>query len=158
MTNGNHITVSPQLFVLSSHDQDGISRICSAYKQHLPSMNEALHDLSFTLAAKGTHFNWRTAVVVDSIDSFQDALIGKQQITRIAAETGLAFVFTGQGAQWAQMGMGLLHYPVFKQSIESADAYLKTLGCSWSAICEPALSFPLSIIDTTGYRHFRTVS
>ncbi|TVY91443.1 Reducing polyketide synthase [Lachnellula willkommii] len=133
-TNGNHIAISPQLFVLSSHDQDGISRLCNAYKQYLPSMKDALYNLSFTLAAKRTQFNWRTAIIANSTESLQVALDEKQQVARVAVETGLAFVFTGQGAQWARMGMELMHYPIFRQSLEAADAYLKTLGCSWSAI------------------------
>ncbi|KAI8628041.1 polyketide synthase [Xylariaceae sp. FL1651] len=136
MTNGDHAATTPQLFVLSSHDQDGISRLCDAYKQSLPSMSGTLYNLAFTLAAKRTHFNWRTAIVANSRESLQDAFATKQEVTRVATETGLAFLFTGQGAQWARMGMELVHYPVFRQSLESADAYMSTFGSSWSAIGE----------------------
>lgn len=66
----------------------------------------------------------------------QDALAEKLDVKRVAADPGLALVFTGQGAQWARMGMGLVHYPVFQESIQSADAYLKSLGSDWSAIGE----------------------
>jgi acyl transferase domain-containing protein len=135
-TNGTHGESTPQLFVLSSQDQDGISRLCNVYKDRLPSLTDSLHDLSFTLAAKRTHFNWRTAIVADSIESLQDALSEKQPATRVATDSGLAFVFTGQGAQWARMGTGLMQYPIFRQSIEAADAYLKTLGCNWSVTWE----------------------
>ncbi len=141
-TNGSNVTSPPQLFVLSSHDQDGISRLRTAYKQYLPSMSEPLYNLSYTLATKRTHFNWRTAIVANSARELQDALVEKQQITRVAAEIGLAFIFTGQGAQWARMGTELVHYPVFRESLELADAYLKTLGSSWSLIGEwPSLTF-----------------
>jgi hypothetical protein len=30
---------SPQLFVLSSHGQDGISRFCNAYVEYLPTIS-----------------------------------------------------------------------------------------------------------------------
>ncbi|KAG9235384.1 polyketide synthase [Amylocarpus encephaloides] len=136
ITNGNHVSAPSQLFVLSSHDQDGISRLCKAYKEYLPTMTDPLHNLSFTMAAKRTQFNWRAAIVANSAESLQEALGQKQQVTRVAADTGLAFVFTGQGAQWARMGMELIHYPVFRQSLEEADAYLETLECSWSVIDE----------------------
>ena len=136
MKHSNHITTSPQLFVLSSYDKDGISRLCKAYTQYLPSLQDSLYDLSFTLAAKRSHFNWRMAIVADSSESLQNALSEAPKIERVAAETGIAFVFTGQGAQWARMGMELMHYPIFRQSLLSADAYLKTLGCSWSVVCE----------------------
>ena len=53
------------------------------------------------------------------------------------------------------MAIGLLHYPIFHQSLEECDAYLTTLGSSWSVLEElkkdketsrvtkPALSQPL---------------
>ncbi|KAI0487101.1 polyketide synthase [Xylaria cf. heliscus] len=127
---------SPQLFVLSSHDQDGISRLCNVYKQSLPLIKDSLYDLSYTLATKRTRFNWRAAIVADSLASLQDALSEKQQATRLPAETGLGIVFTGQGAQWARMGLELVHFPVFNKSIEEADKYISTLGSSWSALDE----------------------
>ncbi|KAI3326206.1 polyketide synthase [Xylariaceae sp. AK1471] len=135
LTNGVG-TTSPQLIVLSSHDQDGISRLCLAYNERL-MRNVPFYDLAFTLAAKRTHFNWRTAIVANSTKAFQDALLENPEVRRVAADNGLAFVFTGQGAQWARMGMELVHYPVFRESLELADAYLKSIsGGSWSAIDE----------------------
>jgi acyl transferase domain-containing protein len=100
----------------------------------LPLIKDSLYDLSYTLATKRTRFNWRAAIVADSIDSLRDALSEKQQATRSPAETGLGLVFTGQGAQWARMGLELVHFSVFKKSIEAADKYMSTLGSSWSAL------------------------
>jgi acyl transferase domain-containing protein len=130
-------STGPQLYVLSSHDQDGISRLCNVYKEYLPSLDDTLHNLSYTLAAKRSHFNWRTAIVANSKESLLRALSEKQPATRVAADAGLGFIFTGQGAQWAQMGLELMHYPVFRAAVEASDVYLKTLGCSWSAIGMP---------------------
>ncbi|CAG9950403.1 unnamed protein product [Clonostachys rosea f. rosea IK726] len=129
-------STGPQLYVLSSHDQDGISRLCNVYKEYLPSLDDTLHNLSYTLAAKRSHFNWRTAIVANSKESLLRALSEKQPATRVAADAGLGFIFTGQGAQWAHMGLELMHYPVFRATVEASDVYLKTLGCSWSAIDE----------------------
>ncbi|KAJ8122283.1 hypothetical protein ONZ43_g1483 [Nemania bipapillata] len=132
-------STSPQLIVLSSQDQDGISRLANAYKQH--PISDPFYDLAFTLATKRTYFNWRTAFVANSVESMKDALAEKLEVKRVAADPGLALVFTGQGAQWARMGMELVHYPVFRDSLQLADTYLKELGSSWSAIDE--LSKPL---------------
>lgn len=127
---------SPQLFVLSSHDQDGISRLCKAYEEYLPSMTESLYNLSHTLASKRSRFNWRAAVVASSAQGLKDTLAQGLSATRAVSEPGLGFVFTGQGAQWARMGTGLMHYLPYRRSVECADAYLKTLGCEWSVIGE----------------------
>lgn len=49
----------------------------------------------------------------------------------------IGFVFTGQGAQWASMGIELMQHPVFRNSMEAADHYLQhELDCGWSAIEE----------------------
>lgn len=127
---------SPQLFVLSSHDQDGISRLRKAYEEYLPSMTESLYNLSHTLASKRSRFNWRAAVVASSAQGLKDTLAQGLSATRAVSEPGLGFVFTGQGAQWARMGTGLMHYLPYRRSVECADAYLKTLGCEWSVIGE----------------------
>lgn len=68
----------------------------------------------------------------------QDALAKKLEVKRASADPGLALVFTGQGAQWAEMGMELVHYTVFRESVALADAYLKELGSPWSALCKLA--------------------
>ncbi|KAI1745051.1 polyketide synthase [Xylaria scruposa] len=133
-TNGDNTAASPQLIVLSSHDQDGISRLAKTYREH--TINDPFYDLAFTLAAKRTQFNWRAAIVTNSIESLQEAFAEKLEVRRVAADSGLALVFTGQGAQWARMGMELVHYPVFRESLNLADKYFKELGSDWSAIDE----------------------
>ncbi|TDZ33845.1 Reducing polyketide synthase FUB1 [Colletotrichum spinosum] len=142
---------SPQLFVFSSHDQDGISRLCDAYKTYLPTMTEPLYNLSYTLAAKRSTFNWRAAVVASSSAALEDLLAQSQQATRVASEPGVACVFTGQGAQWARMGKELMHYDVYRASIEAADAYLKTIGCPWSVGDELAKPADQSLVNGAEY-------
>ena len=46
----------------------------------------------------------------------------------------MCFVFTGQGAQWYAVGLGLLHYQVYQFSLKNADQYLRSLGCDWSLL------------------------
>lgn len=61
----------------------------------------------------------------------------------------LCFVFTGQGAQWAQMGKELhQQYEVFHDSVEAASDYLQsTLNCPWSATKELFCQQSLSRVD-----------
>ena len=72
-------------------------------------------------------------MVADSHESLTDALSQKPVVSMAdPKKTGLAFIFTGQGAQWARMGAELMHYPIFTKSVQEADAYLKALGSEWS--------------------------
>ncbi|EUC31174.1 hypothetical protein COCCADRAFT_6898 [Bipolaris zeicola 26-R-13] len=132
----NGTAFTPQLLVFSAFDQDGVSRMCKAYAEYLPKMTDSLYNLSYTLASKRSRFSWRAAVVASSGQSLEDKLSEGQPATRSLDQPGLGFVFTGQGAQWALMGTELMQYLAYRQSVECADAYLKTLGCEWSVIDE----------------------
>lgn len=78
------------------------------------------------------------------MESLQIALGEKQQASlAAAANPGLAFVFSGQGTQWARMGMELIHYPVYRRCIESADAYFKHSAAHGLPFVGLAASTPL---------------
>ncbi|KAH8804357.1 beta-ketoacyl synthase domain-containing protein [Xylogone sp. PMI_703] len=134
-----------QLFVLSSYDQDGVSRMRDAYNDYLDSRSkndvnpgevQFFRDLSYTLASKRTHHAWRSFSIADSQSALRSALPQMPQAVRAKSEPRLAFIFTGQGAQWPAMGMELMKYPVFQQSLLAADRYLNNLGCPWSLTFE----------------------
>lgn len=142
--NGDADTALSQLFVLSTNDQEGVPRMRDALEGYLASKSREnsvaanerlLSDLSHTLAAKRTHHAWRAFTIADSPSALKDTLKGMPSATRIKSQPRLAFVFTGQGAQWPAMGIELMAYPVFQQSILSADRYLNDLGCPWSLSC-----------------------
>ncbi|KAI1172159.1 polyketide synthase [Nemania sp. FL0916] len=135
-----------RLFVWSSYDQDGVQRVRDTFvkyhdkrsKAHLSPARERdfMRDLSYTLAAKRTHHGWRSFVSVDSYDNLQKALSPQPMAIKTISEPRLAFIFTGQGAQWATMGRELLTYQVFQQSLYEADRYLGTMNCTWSLLFE----------------------
>jgi acyl transferase domain-containing protein len=50
---------------------------------------------------------------------------------RLGSHT-IAFVFTGQGAQYHQMGAELSRYEVFAQALQDADEQFARFGASWS--------------------------
>ena len=73
-----------QLFVLSSFDQDGVSRMRTAYTNYLAT-HEAKHlgpredaqfhaDLAYTLGTKRTHHAWRSFSIAASPSSLHDSL------------------------------------------------------------------------------------
>ncbi|KUI56159.1 Lovastatin diketide synthase LovF [Cytospora mali] len=133
-------TTPAQLFVLSAYDQEGISRVSDLYDSYLSTKSkntsgevdevkdaQFLRDLGHTLATKRTHHAWRAFAVADSPAALRNGLSELPRPTRIKSEPRLAWVFTGQGAQWPAMGIELMAYPVFQQSILAADRYLNDL-------------------------------
>ena len=71
---------------------------------------------------------WRSFAVVGQGQSN----LSISNLIRSSRETGLAFVFTGQGAQYASMGMELLQFPVFRATLEAANDTFRDLGAKWS--------------------------
>ncbi|KAI2965763.1 hypothetical protein CBS147324_7858 [Aspergillus niger] len=133
------------LFILSGFDKDSLNRVISGLieyihtKGRLSSEDERkfLHDLSFTLSQKRSRFNWTVCVLANSISQLQSRLANDSltpQHARVSPRLG--FVFTGQGAQYAGMGLQLLAYPVFRRSIEAAERYFQSLGGEWSLLEE----------------------
>ncbi|KAL8949407.1 MAG: hypothetical protein Q9222_004476 [Ikaeria aurantiellina] len=132
---------TPKLLLFSSTDEAGVKRIASQYQQHL---NKVLHqdinhvayinDLAYTLDTCRSMLAWKSHVIVERSNDLKN--LAARVSSPVCASTGvprLAFVFTGQGAQWFAMGRELLHYPVFASSVEAAERYNRSLGCIWSA-------------------------
>ncbi|KAL4954233.1 hypothetical protein BDW69DRAFT_183680 [Aspergillus filifer] len=145
-TNGemNGSSDAPKLLVWSSVDEKGITRIQDSWKSFLSDPTlipddkaQYLHDLSYTLGLRRTHFSWRSFVVARSFDDWAALPDNFASAARSLTSPNLALVFSGQGAQWHAMGRELLlAYPTFHESICSAGIYLKSIGCTWSALDE----------------------
>lgn len=135
----NTKTEFPQIFVLSSYDQDGISRLLGLYRDFLDCNNldpQSLCDLSYTLSCKRTHHDWRSFVIADSQAALKQEFGGTLMPTRAKSAPRLSFVFTGQGAQWAAMGRELMRFSAFRYSLHEADRYMaEACGASWSLAC-----------------------
>ncbi|KAL2170278.1 hypothetical protein VTG60DRAFT_5054 [Thermothelomyces hinnuleus] len=97
-----------------------------------------LRDLSYTLACRRSLFRWRRAVVASDLAQLTAALEEpKPSKTRAAPSAKIAFVFTGQGAQWAGMGAELIaSSQVFRESIQESSRILQALGCEWDLVQE----------------------
>jgi acyl transferase domain-containing protein len=87
-----------------------------------------MDDLAFTLSQHRSRFMWKTAVIGTSIANLIDSFSGALKLRSSVRRPTVAFIFTGQGAQWPGMGKELLYaYPVFRESISKIDEFLKTL-------------------------------
>ncbi|KAL5095526.1 hypothetical protein Trisim1_000297 [Trichoderma cf. simile WF8] len=153
--NGTQKPASSKVLVLSARDERGSQRMVEDLKAYLEkhksldfdAAETLLSDLSYTLAERRTLFPWVAAhqVRLDTeTDSHPlDAVIEAFDSPRFkpgktpTSQPRIGMVFTGQGAQWNAMGRELLEeYPVYRQSIEEAEAHLKDLGATWSLLEE----------------------
>lgn len=156
-------TTRKGLLPLSAADEDGPARVASTLSEYLKTDIGRTHDLKdvlHTLSENRTHHPWRTFGVVNR-SGVPDLVVGETLAPAMRAghiAPLLHFLFTGQGAQWARMGLDLLHLEPFRHALEQADAYLRQeLDCEWSLmrqleltadtgskIGQPALAQPLT--------------
>ena len=88
---------------------------------------------------------WKAFATVDSTSKLPQIRDLISRPVRSGGGHNVAFVFTGQGAVYNGMGIALLAYPVFRDTLESFDRELMRLGCEWSVFGkEPNKTYPLS--------------
>lgn len=69
------------------------------------------------------------------------------KLRHVAKNNNMFFIFTGQGAQWPTMGLGLLGNIVYQQSLARSQIELNKLGCTWSLVDELSATKEESRID-----------
>ncbi|KAH7313034.1 beta-ketoacyl synthase domain-containing protein [Rhexocercosporidium sp. MPI-PUGE-AT-0058] len=139
-------TGNAKLYVMSSHEQSGIEKLSRGYAEYLGARDpfssskdasQLAADLAYTLACRRTRLPWKAFVVSSSPERLENQLLeGVSKPIRSSEAPRVAFIFSGQGAQWFAMGRELLQHREFKNSLEAADTYLKSIGSEWSLMSE----------------------
>lgn len=157
----------PRLIVLSAESQEDCRNLIVSVGRYAIGQDESvdpdilLDQLSWNLSQRPIR-EYRVAFLAYGLDDMVGQLqkLEQEPIIRQGRKGSarMAFIFSGQGGQYPQMGHELLDVcPVYAQSIARASQHLAAIGCPWdlvteltkhpesSRIDEPEISYPLTI-------------
>ncbi|OBQ19025.1 type I polyketide synthase [Anabaena sp. AL93] len=154
------IEPSSHLLTLSAKSEKALNDLAHRYLTFLEKTEDALANICYTATTGRSHFAHRLAIVARSkehsreqLDSFikGEKITGTIQGDAYQAAPKIAFLFTGQGAQYVDMGRELYEtQAVFRQALQRCDEILR------SHLDRPLLSILYpdqaeNIIDLTAY-------
>jgi malonyl CoA-acyl carrier protein transacylase len=129
---------SHHLLTLSARSDEALRELAQAYVTYFKEQSApSLGDLCFTAHTGRTHFDHRLALVAESTAQICEELetfIAEQEESPILmygqipeqSAPKIAFLFTGQGAQYVGMGQQLYEtQPHFRQTIDDCDEILR---------------------------------
>ena len=133
-----------RLFLLSANDEGALKssmqKLGVWLEQHAELYQTTMpRNLSYTLCQRRSHLPWRVAIIAGMCSEVAGALNSHDVIPMRASSEPpkVAFIFTGQGAQWHAMGRELLKtHPVFSDAINRADKTLRDIGADFSILEE----------------------
>jgi amino acid adenylation domain-containing protein len=132
----------PTLVPVSAASKTALTTVCAQLSETLHACPHAFLDAVGTLALRRSHLDHRLVLPAKSVEEALSALravaAGETPGTAISgrksSDRRLAFVFTGQGAQWWGMGRGLLQQdPLFRAVVERCDQ-LFSQRSGWSLL------------------------
>jgi acyl transferase domain-containing protein len=118
------------LLFFSANHAGALAKIAENYENYLEKHPDDLESMAYTLAERREHLKLRSFCVTDGSAPFEVAAHA-----RVQGASQVAFVFTGQGAQWVHMGRELMQdFPSFMDSIRSMDEVLQSVehAPSWT--------------------------
>jgi amino acid adenylation domain-containing protein/thioester reductase-like protein len=114
------------LFTLSAKDERALHQLSARHASHLadnPLLS--LDDVCYTANSGRAQFTQRLALVAESTEQLQQELSTIRPPTTRRSPLKIAFLFTGQGAQYEGMGQQLYEsQPVFRAALDRCAAVL----------------------------------
>ncbi|AOX01782.1 beta-ketoacyl synthase [Moorena producens PAL-8-15-08-1] len=126
------------LLTLSAKSREALTELATRYQKHLETHQElALGDICFSANTGRTHFKHRLAVVASSSVELKEKLAAfsiskevaglyQKELQSTTTKPKVAFLFTGQGSQYVNMGRELYEQePIFRKTLEQCDTILR---------------------------------
>ena len=128
------------LLTLSGKTEKALSELVNRYQQYLAAHPDLkLADICYTANTGRAHFNHRLAIIATKPEELLTKLRKQQtgeDVTGVfcgqqdnsnASTSKIAFLFTGQGSQYINMGRQLYQQaPVFREILDECDAILRS--------------------------------
>lgn len=118
----NETSDEPQLLLFSANTAPSLSNMINKHEAWVWQHPSLVHDLAYTLGRRRQHLPHRAFTIAKGgvLDS-----VSAPTNVKGAGHPDIVMVFTGQGAQWPQMGHALLKSNVhFQRTIRALDATL----------------------------------
>lgn len=140
----------PYILVLSANDAVALKGNVSALCSHVAKLgvHAPVLDLAYTLSERRSRLWHRAFVTTDIAENLDESsfILGKK--TSQTPKIGL--IFTGQGAQWPQMGKDLLAtFPQTREILQELDDVLQ------SQLHPPAWSLEAELTESRSAEHLR---
>lgn len=132
----------PYLFKVSAADDVSLEQTSLRFAEYVQVSKPVLRDLAHTMLGRRSTLRKSIFITASSHEGVVAALRADNHNVYpkpSEANKGLIFLFTGQGAQWAQMGMSLMdHCPLFRSVLHECDRLLSELADppAWTIIEE----------------------
>ncbi|GFF62397.1 lovastatin nonaketide synthase [Aspergillus udagawae] len=124
-----------KLLLFSANTPDSLTRRVDQIQQYYEARPDRIHDLAYTLGQRREHLPYRCFGVAHK-DRPLEILAPHRSLP---TPSSVIFLFTGQGAQWPGMGVGLMEgFPSFRDDMQRLDQVLQALDQppNWSLVEE----------------------
>ncbi|MCP4347732.1 MAG: type I polyketide synthase [Desulfobacterales bacterium] len=125
------------LLTLSAKTEQALKQLAAKYENHLSSNSDQdIKDICFSAGTGRSHFSHRLSIMAESSAQVQEklsAFISDKKTEGLfksesedTRQPRIAFLFTGQGSQYTDMGRQLYETcPVFRQTLDQCDEILR---------------------------------
>lgn len=122
------------LLTLSAKTQSALSKLAERYRRYFEEhLSVSLSDACYTANVGRCHFSYRKAFIADSPKAMDGELAAftnqENSLELVSPANGakVAFLFTGQGSQYVNMGKKLYEtQPIFRKALQQCDILLRS--------------------------------